>query len=322
MRRLRQVLGLGCGLLGLIGALCISQARAEDFDYQLEARRIATDVYVFLGRNEDFDTRNGGNIVNTGFLVGPDGVIVIDTGPSLRYGQQMRAAIARVTDKPIVLVINTHHHPDHFLGNQAFNASSIGAPASVREGIASEGNSFAENLFRLSGEWMKGTEVVVPTRELKSGPLEVAGRSLYLLSLDGHTASDLAIYDSQSGSLFAGDLLFNGRAPTTPHADLEQWQAALVRLNDFCQQKACRLVVPGHGEVRADLDAMVFTRHWLAWLQARLQSAAEAGLEMNEVLAEKLPPELARIPVAEREYRRSVEHLFPAFEARALAGRR
>src|SRR5574343_580427 len=130
----------------------------------------------------DFDTVNGGNIVNTGFIVAPEGVVVIDTGSSRRYGQQMREAIRKVTDKPVVLVINTHHHPDHFLGNQAFADVPIGALAETRQAIAAEGDAFAENLFRMSGDWMKGTELQAPTRSLAAGPLEVAGRRLRLVA--------------------------------------------------------------------------------------------------------------------------------------------
>ncbi|HAW39797.1 MAG TPA: MBL fold metallo-hydrolase, partial [Pseudomonas sp.] len=46
----------------------------------------------------------GGNIVNTGFIVTDSGVVVIDSGPSRRYGEAMREAIARVTDRPIIKV--------------------------------------------------------------------------------------------------------------------------------------------------------------------------------------------------------------------------
>src|SRR5574343_1470490 len=212
-------------LISLFGFATL--ARAADFDYRLEAQSVAPDVYVFVGQNADFDTVNGGNIVNTGFIVGPQGVVVIDSGPSLRYGQQMRQAIARVTDQPIALVINTHHHPDHFLGNQAFADAPIGALAETREGIARDGNAFAENLYRMSGDWMQGTEAVAPGRTLQAGPLDVAGRRLRLVALDGHTGADLVVVDEASGVVIAGDLVFHDRAPTTPHADVGHWLAAL-----------------------------------------------------------------------------------------------
>lgn len=299
-----------CALAGL--------ATAAEFDYGLQAQPVAEGVYAFIGRNEDFTTANGGNIVNTGFIVAPGGIIVIDSGSSLRYGQQMRQAIARVSPRPLALVINTHHHPDHFLGNQAFAGTPLAALPATIDGIASEGNAFAENLYRLTGDWMKGTEVVAPSRALAAGHSEIAGRRLRLIALDGHTGADLAIYDEASGVLFAGDLVFNGRAPTTPHADLAHWLAALDRLEAVTREAGFTALVPGHGAVARDAAPIRQTRAWLRWLRGAMQQAARDGLDMNEVLALPLPAEFAGLPVAASEYRRSVGHLFPAAEQEAL----
>ena len=235
-----------CALL----ILAAGQLGAVDFDYRLSAVPVAKDVYTFIGKTEDFTTDNGGNIVNTAFIVAPQGVIVIDSGPSLRYGQQMRRAIATVTAKPIALVINTHHHPDHFLGNQAFADVPIAALAETRNGIAADGNAFAENLFRMSGDWMKGTEVQIPGKTLNAGRFDVAGRSLRLVALDGHTGADLVIVDDSSGVVFAGDLVFNGRAPTTPHADVAHWLAALDQLDALTREASLKVLLPGHRSAR------------------------------------------------------------------------
>ena len=52
------------------------------------------------------------------FLVGDDGVLLVDTAvPQL--GDKIKAAIAKVSPKPIKLVINTHAHADHFGSNEA-----------------------------------------------------------------------------------------------------------------------------------------------------------------------------------------------------------
>uniref|UniRef100_Q47H99 Beta-lactamase-like protein n=1 Tax=Dechloromonas aromatica (strain RCB) TaxID=159087 RepID=Q47H99_DECAR len=307
-------------LLGALWLVVVGQVGAADFDYRLNARPIARDVYAFIGQTEDFTTANGGNIVNTAFIVAPQGVIVIDSGPSLRYGQQMRRAIAAVTSRPIALVINTHHHPDHFLGNQAFADVPIAALAETRTGIGADGNAFAENLFRMSGDWMKGTEVQVPTQTVTAGQLDVAGRRLQLVALDGHTGADLVIVDEASGVLFAGDLVFNGRAPTTPHADIAHWLAGLDRLEALTREAGFKVLVPGHGAVTSDATPIRQTRAWLNWLTAAMRESASAGLDMNDVLARPLPAEFADLPMAETEYRRSVGHLFPAAEQAVLGG--
>jgi len=307
--------------LCLLAPLLLAGAAAAAgpaFDYALQAERVGADVYVFIGRNEDFTAVNGGNIVNTGFIVGQDGLLVIDSGPSLRYGQQMRRAMAAIDPRPPLQVFNTHHHPDHFLGNQAFAGVPIVALDATRQGIAAAGNAFAENLYRLSGDWMRGTEAVAPGATVVHGTVKLGGRPLRLLALSGHTAGDLAVYDETSGVLFAGDLVFNGRAPTTPHARIADWLAALDTLEAITREAGFTALVPGHGAIARDAAPIRQTRAWLRWLEQSMQEAAAAGLDMNEVLARPLPAEFSAMALGANEYRRSVSHLFPAAEQEAL----
>lgn len=313
----------GAGTALALHAVAVPAAEpkaAAAFDYQLQPRRIADGVYVLVGRREDFSFANGGNIVNTGFIVGDTGVVVIDTGSSRRYGDQLRAAIARITTLPVVLVINTHHHPDHFLGNQGFDAGTLAALPATTAGIVSEGKAFTDNMYRLNGDWMRDTEPVAPQRALQAGPLTVAGRNLELIAADGHTAADLAVLDRRSGVLFAGDLVFHDRAPTTPHAHIGPWLATLDRLKKL----GFRQLVPGHGEVASDAGPIRQTRRYLQWLAATIAEGAGNGLDMPEMLARPLPAEFAGMALADVEYRRSVTHLFPQAEQAALeaAGRR
>lgn len=284
------------------------------FDYRLEPRQIAPGVYVFLGRNEDFSTANGGNILNTGFIVGSSGVIVIDTGPSRRYGEQMLAAIRRVTALPVVLTLNTHHHPDHFLGNQAFPAGTLAALPETRRDIEKDGEAFNENLYRMTGDWMEGTERVAPRQQLTPGRRAIGGRDVEILALDGHTPADLVVIDHASGTVFSGDLLFHNRAATTPHADIAHWLAALKHLETI----PARQWVPGHGEVASDAAPIRQTRAYLEWLAATIREGAQAGLDMTEMLARPIPAQFNGLAEVEREYRRSVVHLFPAAEQAVL----
>lgn len=304
-------------LLALAFQATFVAASAGELEYGLQPRQVAPDTYVLAGRNEDFDSHNGGNIANVGFIVTGAGVVVIDTGPSRRYGEQLRRAIASVTPKPVVKVLITHHHPDHFLGNQAFADVEIAALPATIEGIAQEGGGFTDNLYRLCGRWMEGTEPVTPVRSLQPGELEVGGHRLQLLALAGHTAGDLAVLDRTTGVLFAGDLAFLDRAPTTPHADLARWRASIESLSAL----AFTVLVPGHGEPATDPRALRQTRDWLAWVERTLREAAEGGLDMTEVLALPLPPQFSGMALAREEFARSVSHLYPALEAAALSRR-
>ncbi|MEX6504044.1 quinoprotein relay system zinc metallohydrolase 1 [Pseudomonas zhanjiangensis] len=296
-------------LLG--AALLCSLGVSADFDYDLQPRQIAEDVWLAEGSTANFDQDNGGAIHNSGFIVGEAGVLVIDSGPSKRYGEALRRAIARVTDKPVVRVLLTHHHPDHALGNQAFADVPIAALAGSRDLLAEQGEAMAENMYRLVGDWMRGTEVVLPSETLDEGALQLGKRRLRLLALSGHSGADLAILDETSGVLFAGDLLFYQRALTTPGTPgLDTWLADLERL----QALPWKQIVPGHGPLASDAAPFAQMRDYLGWLDELLRHGAERGAEMNELIRAPIPPRFAAISLTRYELIRSVSHLYPRYE--------
>lgn len=300
----------------VLSLLClVSLPVLAELDYHLEPRQIAPDTYVLEGRTEKFSRENGGNIVNTGFIVSEDGVVVIDSGPSLRYGQALRAAIGKVTDKPVVQVFLTHHHPDHALGSQAFTDVPIAALKGTGEQLAKEGDGLAENMYRMVGDWMRGTQVRLPDQEVAAGVHRFGSHALHLLAFTGHSGADLAVLDEKTGVLFAGDLLFYQRALTTPHSPgLGQWREDLARL----QVMDWKVLVPGHGPMardRAPFDQML---DYLGWLDGLLKDSAAQGLEMNEVIASPIPERFGGIRMTRYELTRSVTHLYPRYEAMVM----
>lgn len=299
----------------ILAALASACVHANPLNYNLQPRQIADGVWLLEGSTDDFSQANGGNIVNTGFIVTAEGVLVIDSGPSRRYGEAMRQAIAAVTDKPLLKVMLTHHHPDHVLGNQAFSDVPIAALPGTTTLLAEQGDAMAENMYRLVGDWMRGTEVLLPTETLEPGALEVGGRTLQLLALSGHTGADLAILDVQSGVLFAGDLVFYQRALTTPGTPgLATWLADLDQL----QQLPWKQIVPGHGPLATDAAPFVQMRDYLGWLDGVMRSGAEQGAEMNELIRTAIPERFAGVSLSRYELIRSVSHLYPRYEQAAM----
>lgn len=296
-------------------ALCLVLPVQAGLQYRLQPRQIAENIWLLEGSTDNFDSRNGGNIVNTGFILTSAGVVVIDSGPSRRYGEAMRAAIAEVTDRPVIKVLLTHHHPDHVLGNQAFVGVPIAALAGTTELLREQGDAMAENMYRMVGDWMRGTEVVLPNETLEPGLLEVGDRKLHLLQLQGHTGADLAVFDERSGVLFAGDILFHQRALTTPNSPgLDVWLADLDRL----EATPWKLLVPGHGPLSRDSTPFEQMRDYLGWLDGLLRDAAASGADMNEVIQSPIPERFSGISLTRYELIRSVSHLYPKYEAGQL----
>ena len=68
---------------------------------------VGTDAYAYV-------QEGGGMCVsNAGLIVGPESCIVIDALFAPSMTQAFQAQIKRVTDKPVRLLVNSHHHIDH-----------------------------------------------------------------------------------------------------------------------------------------------------------------------------------------------------------------
>ncbi|WP_239995744.1 quinoprotein relay system zinc metallohydrolase 1 [Nitrincola tibetensis] len=298
-------------LMGLV--FCGSWVQANPLDYALTPKEIAPNTWVVTGLTEDFTTQNGGNIVNTAFIVTQEGVLVLDTGPSKRYGEALRQVISEVTEQPIARVYNSHHHPDHFLGNQAFADVDIYALATTIDLIKSRGEAYTENMYRMVGDWMRGTDVLLPNQIQTSGQEIIGGHSLRFMAFSGHSGAqaDLVILDETTGVLFAFDLVFYDRALTTPDTPgLMQWLEDIEALSllDF------KTLVPGHGEVTSSTKPLEQMREYLKWLDQVLTDSAAQGLVATEVMRVGIPERFSSVALAAQELQRTVSHLYPNYE--------
>lgn len=291
-------------------------------DYRLQPRQIAPGTWVIEGAVADFLPANGCNIINTAFIATGDGVIVINTGPSRLYGEQQRrtitATLAAVTPQPVRRVLNLNLHPDYFFGNQAWDGVPTQALAGSIAGMQAEGESYADNLYRLCGGWMRGTQATPARQALEPGSFTLGDHHLELRRLQGHTGDDLVLLDHSTGVLFAGGLVFADRVPTTPHADPAQWLHTLDLLAQWQRQGQFKQLVPSHGPVDQGLQGIAQTRDWLRWLTGWMQDSAQQGLDLSELLRMPVPERFAGWAAQPAELHRSLAQWYPAYERRAL----
>lgn len=306
-------------LVSLLGAaglpwLAAFDAAAAPLSYRLVPGELADGVWMIAGAQEAMNAGNGGAIANVVVLDSSEGAIVIDTGPSLRFGNALVKLARDLTDKEVARVYLTHFHPDHVLGNQAFAPGTIAAQQGVIDGLKKVGDDFATAMYQAVGDWMRGTEIALPTEIVVGGFEDIGNRRLRFIGLAGHTESDLAIFDETSGLLFSGDLVFLDRAPTTPHADISRWIVALATLGGIPHS----LLVPGHGPAEPGSRGIEQTRRWLEDVPHLIRDAVDKGRSMTEIAALPLPAWTAPIALARYEFERTISHLVPKLEADLL----
>jgi len=257
------------------------RGHAEDFALQ----QIAGGEYVHFGEVSLETPQNEGGIANLGVIVGLDSVAVVDSGGSVVEGRRFLAAIRAITDKPIRYVINTHEHPDHVFGNAAFvgiGAVFVGHKNLPRE-LAERGAFYLRAFRDQLGPALEGVQIIPPSLLVQGSlKLDLGGRTLELVAWEpaAHTNCDLTVLDEETGTLFAGDLVFEQHVPVVD-GSLKGWLDLLPRL---AKVPALR-VVPGHGKFVASWPAALDDeRRYLTTLAADARRLVAEGVPMQQAV--------------------------------------
>jgi glyoxylase-like metal-dependent hydrolase (beta-lactamase superfamily II) len=215
--------------------------------------------------------------VNSTLIVGAEAAVVIDTLSTEAQAAELRDAVRRITDHPLVIV-NTHHHFDHCFGNGVL-ASEGGLGIWAHEAAATV---LREELNRLKREWydefspnhpdladaMLAANVAPPDRTVhRESIMDIGGRTVELRHLGrGHTDNDLVVLIPDADVILAGDLVEQGGPPWFSDAYPLEWPETLADLT--ARTTTSTVVVPGHGST-VDRD-FVHAQHGelteLAWL--------------------------------------------------------
>lgn len=273
----------GAALAALLPLLPrVSSAGAQD----IGLLQVAPGIFVHVGVYALVNAENHGDISNACLIVGSASVAVIDTGGSYAVGKALRDAIGKITDKPVRYVINTHMHPDHVLGNAAFEG--IGAEFvghhKLPAALAARTDSYLRNAReRLGDSGFAGTKVVMPTKLVTDTlELDLGGRSLTLKARPtAHTDNDLTIFDSPTETFFLGDLLFSGHIPTLD-GSIVGWLKLIPQL---MEEKAAR-AIPGHGPKSMSWpDAILPEQRYLETIARDVRAMIKDGDTLEKAVA-------------------------------------
>ena len=243
----------------------------------LPVLRVSESAWFVQGEAALGSSANRNFISNAGFVVTPQGVVVIDALGSPVLAQALIAAIRQVTSQPIRHVIVTHYHADHVYGLQAFQALGANIIAQ-RAGLDYLNSDTARLRLAASRDelfpWIdEHTRLVPADRWLDDGTvLELGGERFHIDHVGpAHTAEDVVVHAEHASVMLAGDLVFRGRIPFVGQADSRQWIASLGRLITLKP----RIVVPGHGPISTDPVAdLQLTRDYLVHLRKTMAEAA------------------------------------------------
>ena len=222
-----------------------------------------------------------------GFIMTPQGVVVVDTSNSPMNARDLLYEIRQHTDVPIRFVINTSSAPDHMLGNEVFideQATIISTKTAQAEMLR-----YRQDLLkRMHGEegWklqarMRGFHITPSTQTFDGQmSLNVGGQEIRVASLLRTDASpeDAIVYLPAAKTLFLGELFDNQYFPRVGSRDVHSWIEVLRQVEGWDVDT----YVPGHGAPGSKKELADF-RKFLEWAVAQVEMRLKQGQSPEEV---------------------------------------
>jgi glyoxylase-like metal-dependent hydrolase (beta-lactamase superfamily II) len=256
---------------------------------QLELEKLADGIYVYYPTDAKEKTPKGYPVATSGgFIVGDKGVLVVDSMVNKRLAEQVMGFVKRVTDKPILYVVNTSYHGDHAYGNYVF-------PRSAKIIQHSKTKAFMDNkeAFEADKKFMaqyfganRGIEdvmartadiIVDDKKEIDLGNKKVEIKHFGF----GQTEGDLFIWVPGNKVFWTGNPLI-ATPPSIPwllDGKHEEVLATMKKLRDFLPEDA--IVVPGHG-FPVKPEAIDFTIKYLETLHKEVKNTIEKGMTLEQ----------------------------------------
>jgi len=279
-------------ILSLIvaGALATSVNAFDLGKYgEMKFEKANQNVYIMHGPPMNPSVENQGFMNNPTIIEAKHGLIMIDPGGNYNVGKKIVAEVAKISKKPIVAIIDTHKHGDHWFAGKAVmekypNVKRYALQHMIDVSKAGEAQKWYNILDRLSGN-LSGTdkEFPFPNIALKNGDvLKIDDQTFYIHSPKrAHTDTDLVIVHANSKTLFLGDNLMKSRLGGFDASSSILGNIKL--LEEIEEAPELTLYVPGHGHSGKMHETIDPFLNYMKKLVAGAKEALEEDMEAYEI---------------------------------------
>ena len=245
---------------------------------------VIPNVFSAIGATAPPTYENSGHNNNLSFVITTDGVVVINSGASVRLASALHEEIKTITDQPVKLVINENGQGHAILGNLYWSQLGVDILAHEDAIHEIEENSYAilERMKSYNRDKAVGTEVVIPNKSFSEKSIFTLGDlEFHVLHLGpAHGPGDTQVWLPQLSLMIAGDMAFHERMlpifeNTCTKCWLKTWDEKFAPLN-------ATYVIPGHGHPTNMAQVTRFTRNYLLDLRAKVSEVLDNGGDLAE----------------------------------------
>lgn len=264
-----------CRFLSALAMLLLASQPAR----ALEPVRVSDQIWAIVGETGQRSVTNLGTNATFGVILTTDGVVLVDAGATAKAAAAIDAALRRITDRPVIAVINSSGQDHRWLGNSYWKAKGARLISSQRA-VADQKARFDmqwAGLIALTGKsTLDGTTPVYADEVFESALDLTIGRVRLQLRHPGraHTPGDLFVWLPDQRVMFAGDIVVAKRMlailpdPLSTSAD---W----IKAYDAMAAFEPNIIVAGHGGPVTPQQAKRETRDYLQHLRVAVKSVID-----------------------------------------------
>ena len=278
-------------LLQTLAAAALVFAQEPNPNVHLQVLPVQGNVYMLAGA--------GGNIT---VQIGKEGVLLVDSGLA-ETAPNVIAEIRKLTNAPILFIINTHVHPDHVGGNVALSGQKSNLAGDARNNARIEGDQALRIIGHENVLNRMTTPVGKETPPLQFGlPEDEYATPFKDLRFNGegiviyhepkaHTDGDSIVFFRGSDVVSTGDIFTPGGYP---FIDIERGGGingeidALDHILDLTipgkTQEGGTYVIPGHGRLCDEADVVEY-RDMVVIIRDRIRTMIGKNMTLDQIKA-------------------------------------
>jgi glyoxylase-like metal-dependent hydrolase (beta-lactamase superfamily II) len=291
-------------ILTLVAALAgAAWGQGQDFSkVEIKTNKVTNNFYTLDGQ--------GGTI---GVLVSPDSILMVDA-QFAPLSDKIAAAIRKISNAPIKVLINTHVHGDHTGGNENF--AKMGAAIMSRDQLR----------FRLAHPNPGANGAPAPAAPAAALPaftydgpvtLHTGGGDVELIPIrNAHTDGDTLVHLVSQDVLMTGDYYRSLGYPNMDIGNGGSYKGMVEGLGRTIGLAGPNTkIIPGHGDT-VDRNAVAMHRDIMLAVRAKIEPMVAQGRSVEDVIAAKPTAEFdAKVPQGTMTSERFIRQVYAEVKA-------
>ena len=264
----------------------------------LESQELSPGVFAVIPTGADEMAANGFPIATSGgFVIGDNGVLVVESMLNERLTTQFLDLIAAETDKPVRYLVNTSFHGDHSYGNQYVPEEvdiiqHANTAAYIRENLEADKVFMIQSFGEGRGiEEIVATDADILVNDGGSLTVDLGGVTVDIRDYGyAQTGGDLFVSVPDANVLWTGNAIV-AQAPALPwllDGNLIETRDTLQAVYDDFDAET--RIVPGHGPVTG-IEAIAWNVDYLNAVEREVGAAISDGLSLEDTVARVQLPE-------------------------------